>query len=642
MLRGHVRPDLLREECLGDILRATAGRRPDHAALIWGERVVSYAELDALSDAVAGKLVARGASPGAVIGLQMPRGADLLIAQAGIAKSGAAWLPLDATTPGCRVEQCLRAAGACGLIAPREWTANRTHHAPRDGYVWAIEDLLAHAGMKSCQPPPDRARPTDPAYTIYTSGSTGQPKGIVVTHRSICHFLRSENEVLGIREEDMVYQGFSVAFDMSFEEIWISYLVGATLCIAPPECVADPEQIAAAVARQRISVIHAVPTLMSLIDDPLPSVRLINLGGEVCPQALVDRLARPGRKVFNTYGPTEATVSATLARLQPGLPVTIGEPLPNYGLLVVDDELRPLPLGETGEICIFGPGVAVGYLGQPELTAQRFVANPLAIDGDDARMYRTGDLGRIDTAGQLHYLGRADDQVKIRGFRVELGEIEGAIAAEPGIAAVAVTLRPLAGIEQLVAFVAAASGSPPPPADLRKALGRAPAKLHGAGPFRVRRGTAAIDVRQGEPEGFGRFAIERDAPARPPAGHRASRRGRRGLVRGPADAFSRPTVARRPGFLRRPGRPFAAGCPAGIDTAGRSALRLAEHPGHLSPAAPATDRRTDGATEAEARQRGAGCQPARRAADWQSAPRGSAKPRAVDAAVALRRDAGGW
>ena len=165
---------------------------------------------------------------------------------------------------------------------------------------------------------PVPARPTDPAYAIYTSGSTGQPKGIVVNHRSICHFLRSENEVLGIREDDVVYQGFSVAFDMSFEEIWISYLVGATLWIAPADCVADPEQIAAAVARQRISVIHAVPTLMGLIDDPLPSVRLINLGGEACPEALVDRLARPGRKLFNTYGPTEATVSATLARLATG------------------------------------------------------------------------------------------------------------------------------------------------------------------------------------------------------------------------------------------------------------------------------------------------------------------------------------
>ena len=196
--------------------------------------------------------------------------------------------------------------------------------------------------------------------------------------------------------------------------------------------------------------------------------------------------------------------------------MTIGEPLPNYGLLVVDSELRPLPVGETGEICIFGPGVAVGYLGQPELTAQRFVANPLASGADDARMYRTGDLGRIDAAGQLHYLGRADDQVKIRGFRVELAEIEGAIAAEPGVAAVAVTMRPLAGIEQLVAFVAAANGIAAAAREPAESARRASAQVHGAGPFRVRCGTAATDFRQGKPEGTGRFSLERGGRGRSP------------------------------------------------------------------------------------------------------------------------------
>jgi non-ribosomal peptide synthetase-like protein len=472
LLRGPNRPDLLREECLGDILRATARRLPDHPALIWGQRVVSYAELDARSDAVASALHSRGIKAGSFVGLYMPRGADLLIAQAGIAKSGAAWLPLDAATPARRVDLCLRAAGACGCVTSQE-SARKIAESPAP--LWLIEDLLEKAADEPIELPGHLVSPCDPAYAIYTSGSTGQPKGIVVNHRSICHFLRSENEVLGIREDDIVYQGFSVAFDMSFEEIWISYLVGATLWIAAADCVVDPERIAAAVAWNRITVIHAVPTLMGLIDDPLPSVRLINLGGEACPEALVGRIARPGRQLFNTYGPTEATVSASLASLQPGQEVTIGRPLPNYGLLVVDAELRPLPHGETGELCIFGPGVADGYLGQPELTAQRFVANPLASEAIEARMYRTGDLGQIDVEGQLRYLGRADDQVKIRGFRVELGEIEAAIAAEPGVAAVAVTLRSLAGgpqqdLAQLVAFVTSANGSPPRSLNLRKAL----------------------------------------------------------------------------------------------------------------------------------------------------------------------------
>ena len=280
--------------------------------------------------------------------------------------------------------------------------------------------------------------------------------------------------------------------------------------------------------------------------------------------------------------------------------MTIGEPLPNYGLLVVDSELRPLPAGETGEICIFGPGVAVGYLGQPELTAQRFVANPLASGADDARMYRTGDLGRIDAAGQLHYLGRADDQVKIRGFRVELGEIEGAIAAEPGVAAVAVTMRPLAGIEQLVAFVAAANGNAPQPAHLRKALGERLPKYMVPAHFEFVAELPRLTSGKVNRKALGDFplsvAVEDDR-----AGRRgAAQRGGSGLVRGAAAAFSRPATARRSRFLRRPGRPFAAGGPAGIDAAGRSALRVLEHPGRLSPAASATDRRQDGATAAEA------------------------------------------
>src|SRR5262249_29247963 len=164
----------------------------------------------------------------------------------------------------------------------------------------------------------------DPAYVIYTSGSTGKPKGIEITQGSICHFLRSENAVLGVREEDRVYQGFSVAFDMSFEEIWISYLVGATVWIAPKEFATDPTALPRAVAAHGLTVLHAVPTLLALFAEDVPGLRLINVGGETCPEALVARWERPGRQIFNTYGPTEATVSASFAELMPGEPVTIG------------------------------------------------------------------------------------------------------------------------------------------------------------------------------------------------------------------------------------------------------------------------------------------------------------------------------
>jgi non-ribosomal peptide synthetase-like protein len=454
----------LRDECLADILTASARRRPGHPALIWGTRVLTYQELDAASERLAGALALRGAAPGRVLGLFLPRGADLLIAQAAITKSGAAWLPLDADTPLERVKVCLDSAQAAGLVTCREWLPRLQGLSTP---VWAVEDL---AEGESAEAPRAAAKSSDPAYVIYTSGSTGQPKGIVISHRSICHFLRAENELLGVRADDRVYQGFSVAFDMSFEEIWISYLVGATLWIAPATVAHDPDLLAQSLAREGVTVLHAVPTWMALMHDPPPSVRLINLGGEACPDSLAQRLVRPGRAVFNTYGPTETAVTASMVELRTGQPVSIGWPLPNYGLLVVDQQRRPLPAGETGELCIFGPGLALGYLGRPDLTAERFAPNPAAAGPGEAEMYLTGDLARLDPGGPVYCLGRADNQVKIRGFRVELEEITAALTALSGVAAGTVLVRPLGEMEEIVAFVVPVAGGGVEAGQLRQRL----------------------------------------------------------------------------------------------------------------------------------------------------------------------------
>ncbi|MGE5622962.1 MAG: amino acid adenylation domain-containing protein, partial [Bacillota bacterium] len=470
ILLGPVRPDLIRDEILADLLEATAARTPDQAALVFGERRLTYRELNERADAVASKLIGAGVRPGQIIGLWLPRGIDLLVMQAGIAKTGAAWLPFDADTPVDRIAICLEDATSPGIVSCAEF-APRLAELGRT--VWTAEQLLAPA-----QEPLLRragALPSHPAYVIYTSGSTGKPKGIEISQGAICHFLRSENSVLGIRGDDLVYQGFSVAFDMSFEEIWISYLVGATLWIAPKELATDPEALPLALAKNRVTVLHAVPTLLALFEQDVPSLRLINLGGEMCPEALVARWARAGRQVFNSYGPTEATVSASMAELHANEPVTIGSPLPNYGLLVIDpaveNGLKLQNRGDTGELCITGPGVALGYLGRPELTAEKFLPNPWAGDSrHHARLYRTGDLARIDADGRVQCLGRTDDQVKIRGFRVELGEIEAVLARQPGVGTAAVVLRKEDGIEQLVAFIVAEGGAKLSAATLRGAL----------------------------------------------------------------------------------------------------------------------------------------------------------------------------
>ena len=472
VLRGPQRPALLRDERLSDILAATARRRPDHPALISGARTITYQQLDHASDRLGRALARRGAGPGRVVGLCLPRGADALIAQAGITKSGAAWLPFDAEAPVKRIATCLHLTAAVGLIARREDVAT---FAAASVPVWAIEDLASEPSFTAT---PVRPEMSDLAYVIFTSGSTGRPKGIGISQRSICHFLRSEGELLGVTDADRVYQGFSLAFDMSFEEIWISYLVGAALWIAPPEVVADPDGIARAVARERITVLHAVPTLAGLIEDPLPTVRVLNLGGEACPEALAQRLAIPGRRVFNTYGPTETTVSATAAELRRDAAVTIGTPLPNYGVVVVDEHRRPVRIGETGELGIFGPGLAAGYVGEPRRTADRFVKNPVAESADEARVYLTGDRARIDEDGAVRWLGRADNQVKIRGFRVELEEISSALNDQPGVGAATTIVRPLnpsgAATEtasgELVGFVSAKAGATLSPDALTVAL----------------------------------------------------------------------------------------------------------------------------------------------------------------------------
>lgn len=469
ILLGPGKPELIRNEVLADLFEATASRLPGNTALMHGERSLSYGELNVLADRVADRLITAGVRPGQIVGLWLPRGIDLLVMQLGIAKSGAAWLPFDAETPVDRIKVCLDDAQAAGLLS---CAANETLLADLGCPVWTGEALVQATDQSG--PRRKNAQAGDPAYVIYTSGSTGKPKGIQINQGAICHFLRSENAVLGIREEDRVYQGFSVAFDMSFEEIWISYLVGATLWIAPREVTADPDALPLALIEQQITVLHAVPTLLALFSRDIPNLRLINLGGEACPEALVARWARPGRQVFNTYGPTEATVSASLAELHAGEPVTIGRPLPNYNLLVIDpvveNGLRLLPCGETGELCITGPGVAAGYLGRPDLTAEKFLANPWAAGVQDARLYRTGDLARIDEDGRVQCLGRTDDQVKIRGFRVELGEIEAALVARQGVGTAAVLLRNDDGIERLVAYIIGDGELVPTASTLRSVL----------------------------------------------------------------------------------------------------------------------------------------------------------------------------
>ena len=312
--------------------------------------------------------------------------------------------------------------------------------------------------------------PGDPAYVIYTSGSTGRPKGVVISHRNICHYLRAANSIYGVGAADVMFQGASVAFDLSLEEIFLPYLTGASLWIAPRRLLQDSDRLAETLGQAGITVMSAVPTLLGMMSSDVPSLRLIILGGEACPPGLADRWCRPGRRVLNSYGPTETTVVATVAEVLPGQPVTIGEPIPNYSCYVVDEALRPVAPGEEGELLIGGPGVAAGYLNRPQLTAEKFIANPFDDRDLVPLLYRSGDAVSLDANGQLLFRGRIDDQVKIRGYRVELGEIEARLSQCPGVRQAAVAVCRQDGVDRLVAFIVADAGMTPDGADLRRVL----------------------------------------------------------------------------------------------------------------------------------------------------------------------------
>src|SRR3954452_9994720 len=450
VLYGEVRENLIRDEVLAEIFTTTARARPDHPAMIFGAERLTYADVDARTDAMARGLASRGVGPGDVVGLWMPRGVELLMSQIAITKSGAAWLPFDADAPTDRIAVCLGDAEAKGLLT----SAALAGKAEEAGFpVLTPQSLVYGLNGGPGDARPRGLTPDHPAYMIYTSGSTGTPKGIVISHRNICHFLRSANEIYGFAASDIVFQGASVAFDLSMEEIWIPYMVGATLFVSSPAMIGDVERLPDLLIEAGVTVLDTVPTLLALLTKDIPSLRLILLGGEALPPPLVARWAKDGRRLFNTYGPTEATVVATVAEMRPSIPVTIGRPIPNYTCYIADDALRLVGPGVQGELLIGGPGVAQGYLKRPELTSEKFIPNPFGGDGRAPILYRSGDAVSLDPEGNIAFHGRIDDQVKIRGFRVELGEIETKIAHLPGVAQAAVVLRQDEGMDRLVAFL---------------------------------------------------------------------------------------------------------------------------------------------------------------------------------------------
>ncbi len=470
-LLGPVDESFRRDELLAEIFADTVRVHPEAIALRQGRFSKTYREVDALATGIARGLLRAGLRPGHVAGLWLPRGPELLIAQIAIAKTGAAWLPFDADAPVERIATCLADAEAALLLSDEAFRQKAGSIMPCP--VLAAAELADAGDDSDIDARALGATPDHPAYLIYTSGSTGVPKGIVITNANICHYLRAANDLYAIVPSDVVFQGASVAFDLSMEEIWIPYLVGASLVVASAEMLGEADKLPDLMTSAGVTVLDTVPTLLAMITQDIPSLRLIILGGEACPPVIAQRWCRPGRRIYNSYGPTEATVVATADEVRLGETVTIGRPIANYTCYVVDEGMRLLPRGVEGELAIGGPGVAKGYLKRDALTAEKFVANPFGGAGRDPILYRSGDAVIMEPGGRIAFRGRIDDQVKVRGFRVELGEIEARLAHQPGIGQCSVVLRTDDGLDQLVAFIVPARDADPTLTDakhLRAAL----------------------------------------------------------------------------------------------------------------------------------------------------------------------------
>jgi non-ribosomal peptide synthetase-like protein len=442
----------------------------DHLAVDAGDMTLTYTELDSRANQLARFLVRRGVRPGDRIGLLFDEATDSYIGMLAVLKAHAAYVPLDAAFPADRLA-FIAADARLRLVLTRSRLAGCLGSLAGDTGLMCVDqaaDLVAAEPAARLGPGEVAAADDDLCYVIYTSGTTGRPKGVAITHPNICNFVKVAAEVYGLSAGDRIYQGMTIAFDFSVEEIWVPWAAGATLVPKPGGASLLGADLDAFLATRRITALCCVPTLLATLEDDHPQLRFLLVSGESCPQNLVARWHRPGRRFLNVYGPTEATVTATWTLLHPDRPVTIGVPLPTYSVLILDPETdRALPPGDMGEIAIAGIGLARGYLNRPDLTSRAFIADFLGIpDNPAGRIYRTGDLGRISPEGEIEHHGRIDTQVKIRGYRVELTEIESVLLSIEGIAQAAVdAYHPEPGVTELVAYYSPGRDAAAPDAD---------------------------------------------------------------------------------------------------------------------------------------------------------------------------------
>ncbi|ASW55447.1 non-ribosomal peptide synthetase [Plantactinospora sp. KBS50] len=472
-IRHDWTPAVAEPLCVPQLFEAQVRRTPHATAVVFGTERLSYAQLNARANAFARYLRSRGVTPESTVAVCLERGLDAVIVLLGVLKSGGVYAPLDPAHPGDRLDFMIADAGARVVVTTKDL-------APRFSAGWyEVVTHFSGAVEENVRP---TAGPGNLAYLIYTSGSTGRPKAVMIEHRAYAHHCRVIADAYDITPSDRVVLLSALTFDVAMDQIAATLLAGATIVVSDP-VFWPPAELPARLAEHGVTIMEITPAYYREVLEydvgRLAGLKLMNVGSDVVTVSDARRWERtglPGRFLCN-YGPTEATVTCLLhpvrgmlAGEHPSAALPIGRPVPGTRAFVLDRDLRPVPVGVPGELCLGGLRLARGYHGRPGLTAAQFVPDPLSGEPGE-RLYRTGDLVRRRGDGTLEFLGRIDQQVKIRGLRMELGEIEAALARHPAVQAAAVTVvETTPGDKGLSAYLVPRPGDAPTVADLREHL----------------------------------------------------------------------------------------------------------------------------------------------------------------------------
>ena len=473
---NHTTAPYPQDRSIVDLLEAAAARSPDAVALICGRRELNCRELHARANQLAWHLQSLGVEPGSTVGICLERSPELVVALLAVLKAGAAYLPLDPRHPPDRLAHIIDDAQVSVLVR------NESHRIPHRQPTRSI-DLQAERSSIARhpeEPPPRHIQPEHPAYVIYTSGTTGRPKGVEIPHRALTNFLVAMMERPGLTDRDGLLAVTTVSFDIAALEIYLPLVRNARLILAEDDDIADGLRLLSLIETSGATTMQATPsTWQSLLSagwQGTPGFKAI-CGGEALPGWLGEQLLARADSVWNMYGPTETTVWSTMRKLERNdvrrdAVESIGRPIANTQVYILDRQMRPVPIGVPGDLHIGGDGLALRYRNLPELTAERFLPHPFE-SGGNRRVYKTGDIARYRENGDIEYLGRSDQQVKLRGFRIETAEIEAVLTTHPGIGHVVVDAREdAAGDKRLIAWYVPLHGRPLPAAELRDHLKR--------------------------------------------------------------------------------------------------------------------------------------------------------------------------